>query len=47
MYRIRYAGDTFAPKKAQIYRLEVIIIENKCFTVGRVSDDFRIQKILE
>ena len=47
MYRIRYAGDTFAPKKAQICRLEVIIIGNKCSTVERVSDDFRIQKILE
>ena len=47
MHRIRYARDTFALKKAQICKLEVIIVGNKCSVAGRVSDNSRIQKILK
>ena len=47
MYRIRHAEGTFAPKKVQICRSEVIIVENKCSTAERVPDDSRMQEILE
>ena len=47
MHRIGHAGGTFAPKKAQICRPEVIIVGNKCSAAGRVPDDSRVQKILE
>ena len=47
MHRIGHAGGTFAPKKVQICRPEVIIVGNKCSAAGRVPDDSRVQKILE
>ena len=45
MHRVKCAGVTFAPKKAQVCRQEVIIIGQKCTPTGRLPEDDRVQKI--
>ena len=42
MYRIKHADRIFAPKKAQICRLEVIIVKNKYSVTERVSDNSKV-----
>jgi hypothetical protein len=47
MHRIGCAGGTFAPKKAQLCRPEVMILGQKCTTEGRLPDDDKVKKILK
>ena len=46
MHRVKCAGVTFAPKKAQVCKQEVIIIGQKCTPEGRLPEDDKVQKIL-
>jgi RNase H-like domain found in reverse transcriptase len=45
MHRVKCAGVSFAPKKAQICRPEVIIVGHKCTPEGRLPEDDRVEKI--
>ena len=47
MHRIKCAGATFAPKKAQICQPEVVIVGQKCTPQGRLPDEDRVGKILQ
>jgi hypothetical protein len=45
MHRVKCAGVTFAPKKAQVCRQDVIIIGQKCTPQGRLPEDDKVQKV--
>ncbi len=47
MHRIGHAGATFAPKKVQACRTEVVIVGQKCTPEGRCPEDAKIEKILK
>jgi hypothetical protein len=47
MHRVKCAGVTFAPKKAQICKPEVIIVGHKCTPEGRLPEDDKVKKILD
>lgn len=47
MHRVMHAGATFAPKKVQACRPEVIIVGQKCTPEGRCPEDEKIDKILK
>jgi RNase H-like domain found in reverse transcriptase/Integrase zinc binding domain len=46
MYRIGSAGGTFAAKKSQICRPEVVIVGQKCTPRGRSPEDGKVSKVL-
>ena len=46
MHRVKHAGGTFAPSKAQICRPEVIIVGQKCTPAGRLPEPNKVEKIL-
>ena len=46
MHRVKHAGATFAPNKAQICRQEVIIVGQKCTPEGRLPEPNKVDKIL-
>lgn len=46
MHRVKHAGGTFAPNKAQICRPEVIIVGQKCTPEGRLPEPNKVDKIL-
>ncbi|KAL1689781.1 hypothetical protein GGG16DRAFT_57107, partial [Schizophyllum commune] len=46
MHRVKDAGATFAPNKAQICRPEVLIVGQTCCKAGRLPDQDKISKIL-
>ena len=46
MHRVKHAGATFAPSKAQICRQEVIIVGQKCTPEGRLPEPNKVDKIL-
>ena len=46
MHRVKHAGATFAPKKAQICRPKVVIVGQTCTPEGRFPDEERATKIL-
>ena len=46
MHRVGHAGATFAPKKVQVCRPEVIIVGQKCTPQGRTPEDGKVEKIL-
>ncbi len=47
MHRIGHAGATFAPKKVQACKTEVVIVGQKCTPEGRSPEDAKIEKILK
>ncbi|KAI5822488.1 hypothetical protein K523DRAFT_200896, partial [Schizophyllum commune Tattone D] len=47
MHRVKHAGATFAPNKAQIARPRVLIVGQVCCKDGRLPDDNKVQKILK
>jgi transposase InsO family protein len=47
MHRVKCAGVSFAPKKAQICRQEVVIIGQKCTSEGRLPEDDKVKKIVD
>lgn len=46
MHRMGKAGGTFAAKKSQMGRREVVILGQKCTPEGRLPDDKKVVKIL-
>lgn len=46
MHRVKHAGATFAAKKTQIARTEVLILGQICNQDGRLPDPHRVDKIL-
>ncbi|KLO04727.1 hypothetical protein SCHPADRAFT_840319, partial [Schizopora paradoxa] len=47
MHRVKHSGATFAPKKVQVCRPEVVIVGQKCTPEGREPDEAKIEKILK
>ncbi len=47
MHRVMHAGATFAPKKVQMCKQEVVIVGQKCTPEGRCPEDAKVQKILD
>ena len=47
MHRMKHAGGTFSPNKAQICRKEVVIVGQKCTPDGRKPEDKKVEKILK
>lgn len=47
MHRVDHAGATFAPKKVQVCRPEVVIVGQKCTPDGRAPDETKIEKIMK
>lgn len=45
MHRIACSGATFAPKKTQMARPQVVILGQKCTPEGRLPDDSKVSKI--
>ncbi|KAI5895738.1 uncharacterized protein SCHCODRAFT_01045692, partial [Schizophyllum commune H4-8] len=45
MHRIKSAGATFAPNKAQICRPRVMIVGQMCCREGRLPDQGKLDKI--
>lgn len=46
MHRVKHAGATFAPNKAQICCPEVVIVGQKCTPEGRLPEPNKVDKIL-
>ncbi|KAI4294706.1 hypothetical protein K525DRAFT_290366 [Schizophyllum commune Loenen D] len=46
MHRVKKAGATFAPNKAQICRPKVLIVGQTCCKEGRLPDQDKVSKIL-
>jgi len=46
MHKVKCAGGSFAPRKAQVCRPEVIILGHSCSAKGRLPENTKVEKIL-
>jgi hypothetical protein len=47
MHKVKCAGATFSPKKAQVCRPEALIVGQTCTSKGRVPDEDKVSRIIK